>query len=404
MRDIDVGAAATDELLDVAGRQLQAWCDEALELLPPDDHRMDAHCHLGCDVDGSSLDPDELLDQLDRAGMRHATCIPLAQPAGYVAENARMREIAQASKGRLLALHRCDPRIDDPARDAAAGLAAGAAGLKWHPRAECFAMLDDVAVATAAVAHEAGVPILIHAGRGMERLGEGVVTLARRYPAATFILAHAAISDLAWIVDATRDQPNVVFDTSWWRPTDLAVLLTSAEPERVMHGSDPPYGTAGLGLQLTTRIARACGWNDDAMALLMGGNARRVFGVRAGTEPATPSAAASHEMPEEVPAFRRAGELLASAMQTDFASGHAGEAFDLAEAALHVHQSHDRRDEAAQLLCAMRIGRALVDRDALRADQEEAGGFRVWSPTRRRGVELLCATLAHLATPGLPIR
>jgi predicted TIM-barrel fold metal-dependent hydrolase len=403
VRDIDAEAISTDELVDLARRQCEAWTRAAVALLPEDAARVDAHTHGGVDVDGSRLDEAQLLAQLDAAGIHHAACTPLQQASGYVAENERIRELATASRGRLLALHRCDPRALDPAADARAGLDAGAVGLKWHPRAEQFSMLDDVARDTAAVAGEAGVPILIHAGRGMERLGEGVVELARTHARATFILAHAAVSDLAWIVDATRDMPNLVFDTSWWRPTDIAVLLTSIEPDRVLHGSDPPYGTVGLGLQVTARIARACGWDDDSMALLFGGNARRVFGIDDAPAPTAVAACEAHYMPVEEPAFRRSAELLAAAVQTDFAEGASGEPFDLAEAALHVHSSHDRAHDAALLLGALRVGRALLERDRKAGDHEEAAGFRVWSPTRRRGVELLIATLAHLSTPALQI-
>lgn len=401
MRDVDPVSMATGELAELARRQLEAWTRVALTLTPPDERRVDAHCHLGTDSDGSAIDEVQLLAQLDGAGMHAAAVTPLHHPGGYAAENPRVREAAAASGGRLFALHRCDPAVVDPAADARAGLEAGAVGLKWHPRAERFTMSDEVARATAAVAHEAGVPILIHAGRGMERLGEGVVELARACPRASFILAHAAISDLAWIVDATHDVPNVVFDTSWWRPTDLAVLLATCPPERVLHGTDPPYATAQLGVQLTIRMARACGWSDEAMSLLLGGNARRLFG----TDGAADSHLEEHEphMPTEVATFRRAGEFLAAAMQVSFADGDAEEVFDLACAALHVVDAHPRRDDARLLHACIDVGRELIRRDAAAPVGTPPATFMSWSEHRRLGVELLIATLCQLATPALPI-
>ncbi|MCZ4496682.1 MAG: amidohydrolase 2, partial [Thermoleophilia bacterium] len=249
MRDVDVSAASTRELQELALRQIRTWTDAARELIPTGCDTVDAHCHLGVDSDGSSITVEELIEQLDRTGMAHGVVMALHHHEGYEEENPALRAAAAASNGRLVALHRCDPQLDDPAADARAGLEAGAVGLKWHPRAEAFCMHDEVARATAAVAHELSAPILIHAGRGMARLGEQVVELAREFPQATFVLAHAAVSDLSWIVDATRDVPNIVFDTSWWRPTDIAALLTDVEPSRVLYASDPPYGTAELGLQ-----------------------------------------------------------------------------------------------------------------------------------------------------------
>lgn len=393
MRDIDVDAMSTTELLDLARRQVQAWTDSAVALLPDDDQRVDAHCHLGTDSDGSNVTVEQLLRQMDESSIRHAMVTPLHQLGGYVEENELVREMAAGSDGRLHTLHRCDPRAKDPGGDVRRGLEAGAVGLKWHPRAEQFRMDDDLARMTADIAHEAGVPILIHAGRGMERLGEGVVELAREFTGATFVLAHAAISDLGWIVDATHDVENLVFDSSWWRPTDLAVLLTSCDPSRVIFGSDPPYGTVRMGMQLTARTARACGWSDANVERLMGGTARRLFGL--GEDVATIEGHVTH-MPIEEPAFRRAGEFLSAAMQVEFCGGESGEVFDLACEALHVLDTHERARDASLLAGAIQGGRALLMRD-------ETTGMPMTSPTRRRGVELLICTLAHLATPALPI-
>lgn len=400
MREVDPEAMATRELAELARRQLRAWTDAALALAPGDACRVDAHCHLGVDSDGSAIDERHLLAQLDAAGMQYAAVTPLHHPEGYATENERVRAVAAASGGRLHALHRCDPAAADPGADARAGLEAGAVGLKWHPRAERFSMADEVARSTARVADEAGVPVLIHAGRGMERLGEGVVELARQCPRATFILAHAAISDLSWIIDATEDVPNVVFDTSWWRPTDLAVLLVTCPPHRVLHGSDPPYGTAQLGTQLSIRLARACGWGDDAMSLLLGGTARRLLSIDG--EPPPPVRDHAPHMPEEVPTFRRAAEFLAAAMQVSFADGDAEEVFDLACAALHVPDEHPRRSEASILHGSIEAARALMSRDDGGHAEERGAAFMTWSENRRLGVELLIATLAHLATPALP--
>lgn len=401
MREADPDVMSTKELDELARRQLRAWTQAALALVPQDGCRVDAHCHLGVDSDGSWIDERQLLAQLDDAGMGCAAVTPLHQVSGYATENARVRDVARGSGGRLHALHRCDPSAVDPAADARAGLEAGAVGLKWHPRAERFTMADEVARVTAAVAQQFGVPVLIHAGRGMECLGEGVLEHARACPDATFILAHAAISDLAWIVDATEHVPNVVFDTSWWRPTDLAVLLTTCPPRRVLHGSDPPYGTAQLGTQLTIRLARACNWDDAAISLLLGGNARRLLGIP-GDELSQPVDHAPH-MPEEVPTFRRSAEFLAAALQVSFGDGDADEVFDLACAALHVVDDHPRRDDAALLHGCIRVARALMSRDDGGHAEKRGAGFMTWSEQRRLGVELLIATLAHVATPALPI-
>jgi predicted TIM-barrel fold metal-dependent hydrolase len=405
MRHVDEHAASTRELRELAGRQLGAWTSATRELLPAGCHTVDAHCHLGLDSDGSSQTAERLVKQLDRTGMEHGIVMALHQPGGYVEENRVLREAAAASGGRLHALHRCDPNHADAATDARAGLTAGAVGLKWHPRAEQFSMAHDVARATAAVADEFGVPILIHAGRGMDRLGEGVVELAREFPRATFVLAHAAVSDLSWIIDATRDVPNVAFDTSWWRPTDIAALLAAADPARVIYGSDPPYGTPDLGLHVTVRIARACGWDDAAMHALMGGNARRLFGIESSGEIALPAPTmGARHFPVEDIAFRRAAEYLASGIQIEVAEGDGTEAFELACSALDLPPSHELARSAELLQACIRVGVEILRR--ARADVAAPGSessLRFTSRASQRGFMLLVSTLTHLATPELPI-
>lgn len=402
MRELEADRLSTDELLQLADRQVRLWADVAGGLVPEGVGRVDAHCHVGADVDGSHLSPDQLVAQLDAAGMERAWITPLQQRGDYIAANAAVREAAAASAGRLRALHRCDPRAQDPARDAEAGLDGGAVGLKWHPRAECFTMADEVAVRTAAVAGERGVPVLIHAGRGMEGLGDGVLQLARRHPRATFVLAHAAISDLSWLVDAAADTPNLVYDTSWWRPVDLAALLSQVPPGRVLHGSDPPYGTPRLGLQITTRMARACGWGDAAMRELMGDTATRILDPGAGPAEPADAAAATAITPEVVPAFQRAAEYVACAVQIEFAGGDARETFDLGCCALELAHDHPRRPDAELLQAVTRVGEALLARDAAAADGDP-DVRQMTSPVRHAGIELLICAVLHMATPALPI-
>lgn len=140
------------------------------------------------------------------------------------------------------------------------------------------------------------------------------------------------------------------------------------------------------------------------MVELMGGTARRLFGIGLTTDAPGLSGHAP-TMPVEVPAFRRAGELLAAAVQVEFANGESGEVFDLACAALDVLDTNERSRDAELLQGTIRAGHALLLRDAAEGAGDELGanGFMSWSDTRRRAVELLICSLAHLATPALPI-
>ena len=93
-----------------------------------------------------------------------------------------------------------------------------------------------------AVAHERRVPILIHAGRGIPALGQNTVRLSAEFPDARFILAHAAISDLAWLWHVLAEHPNIFIDTAWWNPADHIALFSLVAPSQIVWASDSPYG------------------------------------------------------------------------------------------------------------------------------------------------------------------
>src|SRR6266511_13059 len=104
----------------------------------------DAHTHIGVsDPDGFRCTPEQLTESLELAGAR-AVVFPMHEPEGYPPANDRVIAEAAASGGRLVAFCRLDPAAG-PLAEAERALAAGARGIKLHPRAEGFA-LDDPAL------------------------------------------------------------------------------------------------------------------------------------------------------------------------------------------------------------------------------------------------------------------
>ena len=163
-----------------------------------------------------------------------------------------------ASDGRLVAFCRLDPRAD-PVAEAERALDRGAVGIKLHPRAENFRLADPDAAGIYAVAHERGLPLIVHAGRGIPALGRDAVDLARQYPDMKLILAHEGICDLAWIWRDAQELPNLFFDTAWWSPADHLSLFAFVPPGQILFGSDAPYGTPlqGRVRSPATRCRRA---------------------------------------------------------------------------------------------------------------------------------------------------
>ena len=96
----------------------------------------------------------------------------------------------------------------DPVAEIRRCVAAGARGMKLHPRAEQFDLDEPGVREIVAEAHAGRLPILIHAGRGIPALGAHVLELAAEFPRAQFILAHAGVCDLAWLWRRVDELPE----------------------------------------------------------------------------------------------------------------------------------------------------------------------------------------------------
>ena len=249
---------------------------ESLRELVPDVEPFDVHTHTGWkDPDGFSLTADRLIEALELVDGR-AAVFTLADPDGYSAANDRILAECADSGGRLVPFCRVDPRAD-PVAEAERALAAGARGVKLHPRAEKFRLADPGTAPIFELASDRRLPVIVHAGRGIPALGRDAVDLAARHPGARLILAHAGISDLAWIWREAAGLPNLFFDTSWWNASDLLALFSYVPPGQILFGSDAPYGTPMHGELLAARCALQAGLTAEQLRVVMGVQATRLI-------------------------------------------------------------------------------------------------------------------------------
>jgi uncharacterized protein len=287
----------------------------------PDDIVLDAHTHLGVDEDGQSLTLEALIAALDEVDP--ATCavtFPLHDPdrhPGYRVPNDRVLGWAAESGGRLVPYCRLDP-AEDPVAEAERCLARGARGIKLHPRAQAFEFGNAAAESIFAVAREAGVPILIHAGRGMAPM-DALADLALRFPEVALVLAHAGIAGQGMFASRLVEHPSVVYDTSTLSPFDVIELFARVPAERIVFASDVPYGRPAFALYQAMRVGRlVAGLDDDELRMLAGGTMAALLD---GGAPAAPR-------PPRVPQVRPAvGRLLrvTTYLHSAFASMLAGD-------------------------------------------------------------------------------
>jgi uncharacterized protein len=268
---------------------LAPFLAETERLRPADAEVIDAHTHLGLDEDGRSLTTEQLLAQLDAAGARRACVFPLHDPErkpSYSLPNDRVLAWAAQSDGRLVPFCRLDP-AEGPLAEAERCLAIGARGIKLHPRAQDFKFdgpeMDDVF----SLAEAARVPILIHAGRGLPPLADGLADLALSHPGAVLILAHGAICDQGILTSRLAEHPGVLYDMSCFFPLDVIELLARAPIERIVFASDPPYGMPATTLYMALRVAAQAGLEEASTRLMLGGTMSALLDGD-GLPPATP--------------------------------------------------------------------------------------------------------------------
>src|SRR5471032_2561758 len=267
--------------MNAQGRALELverYDEELRRLLPPGADIFDAHLHLGHDIDGMVGDYDQLESLMNAYGMSRAFMFCLDEPErgpSFTAANDRTLAFAERSKGRLIPFVRIDLN-ESPIEEATRCLDAGARGIKLHPRAQAFTATDERLVPVFELSAEGRVPILIHGGRGLPPIADGLLTLVERFPEATLIIAHAGIADMADLARCMSGRKGVVFDTSTWSPIDLLDFYRLMPPEQVVYASDYPYGQQPGSLLLTLRTAQMAGFSEEQVRAMLAGTANRI--------------------------------------------------------------------------------------------------------------------------------
>ena len=253
---------------------LLPWFERLLEDIPGLEP-LDAHTHIGSnDPDGYKCSREQLTEALERIDAR-AFVFPMHEPDGYPPANDMVIEQAEQAGGRLFPFCRLDP-ADDPLAEVERALGRGARGIKLHPRAEQFTLDHPALEPVFALAGERSLPVLVHAGRGIPALGRHAVEACGRHPGMRLILAHAGISDLAWIWRVAPDHPNLFFDTSWWSPADVQALFALVPPGQILMASDAPYGSPIWATVMAARNALQAGLDAEQTRAVVGGQALKL--------------------------------------------------------------------------------------------------------------------------------
>jgi predicted TIM-barrel fold metal-dependent hydrolase len=362
------------------------WLDRLREELP-ELEPVDVHTHIGSnDPDGYRCSREQLVEALERIGAR-SFVFPMHEPDGYPPANDMVIEAAAASDGRLFPFCRLDPG-DDPLAEAERALERGAVGIKLHPRAEQFTLDHPALAPVFQLADERRLPVLVHAGRGIPALGRHAVEATGAHPGMRLILAHAGISDLAWIWREAEGHPNLFFDTSWWSPADLQALFALVPPGQILMASDAPYGAPAWAAVMAVRNALQVGLSTDQALVVAGGQALRLVN---GEDPIDLGPAPGPGRLSQDPLLDRVYSFLMSAL------GQMFNGVEPAETLALVRLACDVGDDAPQAPVCEWVLRLLDERE--RYSPEGDGRPARFAP----GLHFIVAAVGVVRTPDVPV-
>ncbi len=269
---------------------VERYDEEVRRLLPAGADIFDAHLHLGHDIDGMVGDYDQLEALMSAYGISRAFMFCLDEPdrePSFTAANDRTLAFAERSGGRLIPFVRLDLN-EAPIEEAKRCLDLGARGIKLHPRAQKFTATDERLAPVFELASERRVPILIHGGRGLPPIAQGLRSLVDRYPGATLIIAHCGIADLAELARCMTGRKGVLFDTSTWSPIDLLDFYRLFPPEQAVYASDYPYGQQPSSLLIAVKTALVAGYSEAQLRAMLADTANALADGHELPEPTTP--------------------------------------------------------------------------------------------------------------------
>ncbi len=221
---------------------------------------VDAHCHIGHDIDGTQQTAEMLLVKME-CGINHAIIFPfneMDQEHCFKSANTLIAEIMKNHPERFTGFCRLDPH--DPLAIAELNRCInelGLKGIKLHPRAQLIDIDAQYMMPIFELAENYDIPILIHTSRIIQGIDPvKFVNVVHSFSNVNFIVGHSykahynfhsndsnSSSDaFERLLELARQQKNVYFETSFLPIAYLEELIEKIGANQVVFGSDSPYG------------------------------------------------------------------------------------------------------------------------------------------------------------------
>ncbi len=227
---------------------------------------------------------DALAGAMEQAGITHSVVLPI-EPHG------KSSEALSAAKDdkRWIPFASVDPR--DPARAEKLGkfVELGCRGLKLHPVIQNFHPSGRDCMETIEEFRQYELPVFFHSGQTYyylpksesESYGapENYVKTFEAFPDVRFVMGHMAMLEAERAIEIARRHANVYFDTSFQPRKMVAKAIEEVGEERVMFGSDWPFGQQRFELEIVMRVTEG---NPSLRDKLLWKNAEALVGAVGG--------------------------------------------------------------------------------------------------------------------------
>jgi uncharacterized protein len=239
---------------------------------------VDAHHHVGsCRVFDHEQPEELVLRAMDQHGISATIVQPFPGAPNAIAVHDQIADLARRRPGRVFGLVSLNPHTDRDRYHAEASRCVrqlGFVGLKLHTIGHAVNPMGSDARTVFEVAHDLGVPVMVHTGPGLPFADPAMVLpRAREFPDVTVVLAHAGSGMFTGpAVAVAKACSNVVLETSWCRGEDIGWMIAELGPRRVMFGTD-------LVSNVATELAkyRSLGLTEEQWRDSLGRTAIEIF-------------------------------------------------------------------------------------------------------------------------------
>ena len=238
---------------------------------------IDAHtCWNTYEMKGIRLPQEEYIAALDRSGIDMAmVCTPFYLQSDFILGNDRILQLMKRYPSRIIGFATLQPLFEkemllEMERCANAGMR----GIKLHCDLSQVPYDDPLTFPLVEKAVDLGLPLFLHTGKSSIM---AAVSLAEKYPEATFIFAH--IGDVAWrqMCLLARNLKNVTLCLSGqvFERGFLEKAVSSVGDGRVVYGSDFVFLNPAINLG----IIRGSGLSEESKAKILGTNMQRMLAL-----------------------------------------------------------------------------------------------------------------------------